>query len=130
MAPKVGSSHTIKRRVEPEHSADRHGNPGIDVFTTPLLCEWSEEAAVLAVQDQLDAGMITLGTRIDLKHLVATPIGMMVRVTATLKEIDGRKLSFTVEAYDEREKISECAHERFIVTKSRFLEKVAEKAKG
>ena len=130
MAPKVGASHTIKRRVEPEHSADKHGNPGIDVFTTPLLCEWSEEAAVLAVQDQLDPGMITLGTRIDLKHLVATPIGMMVRVTATLKEIDGRKLSFTVEAYDEREKISECAHERFIVTKSRFLEKVAEKAKG
>jgi predicted thioesterase len=130
MAPKVGLSHTIKRRVEPEHSADRHGNPGIDVFTTPLLCEWSEEAAVLAVQDQLDAGMITLGTRIDLKHLVATPIGMMVQVTATLKEIDGRKLSFTVEAYDEREKISECTHERFIATKSRFLEKVAEKAKG
>lgn len=130
MAPKVGSSHTIKRRVEPEHSADRHGNPGIDVFTTPLLCEWSEEAAVLAVQDQLDPGMITLGTRIDLKHLVATPIGMMVRVTATLKEVDGRKLVFAVEAYDEREKISECTHERFIVTKSRFLEKVAEKAKG
>lgn len=130
MAPKVGSSHTIKRRVEPEHSADRHGNPGIDVFTTPLLCEWSEEAAVLAVQDQLDPGMITLGTRIDLKHLVATPIGMMVRVTATLKEVDGRKLLFAVEAHDEREKISECTHERFIVTKSRFLEKVAEKAKG
>ena len=130
MAPKVGSSYTIKRRVEPEHSADRHGNPGIDVFTTPLLCEWSEEAAVLAVQDQLDPGMITLGTRIDLKHLVATPIVMIVQVTATLKEIDGRKLSFTVEAYDEREKISECAHERFIVTKSRFLEQVAEKAKG
>jgi len=130
MAPKVGASHTIKRRVEPEHSADKHGNPGIDVFTTPLLCEWSEEAAVLAVQDQLDPGMITLGTRIDLKHLVATPIGMMVRVTATLKEVDGRKLLFAVEAYDEREKISECTHERFIVTKSRFLEKVAEKAKG
>ncbi|MCI0483983.1 MAG: thioesterase family protein [candidate division NC10 bacterium] len=130
MAPKVGSSHTIKRRVEPEHSADKHGNPGIDVFTTPLLCEWSEEAAVLAVQDQLDPGMITLGTRIDLKHLVATPIGMMVRVTATLKEVDGRKLVFAVEAYDEKEKISECTHERFIVTKSRFLEKVAEKAKG
>ncbi|HET7853479.1 MAG TPA: thioesterase family protein [Candidatus Methylomirabilis sp.] len=130
MAPKVGSSHTIKRRVEPEHSADKHGNPGIDVFTTPLLCEWSEEAAVLAVQDQLDPGMITLGTRIDLKHLVATPIGMMVRVTATLKEVDGRKLVFAVEGYDEKEKISECTHERFIVTKSRFLEKVAEKAKG
>ena len=130
MAPKIGASYTIKRRVGSEHSADRHGNPGVDVFTTPILCEWSEEAAVLAVQDQLDPGMITLGTRIDLKHLVATPIGMMVRVTATLKEIDGRKLVFAVEGFDDKEKISECTHERFIVIKSRFLEKVAEKAKG
>jgi predicted thioesterase len=130
MAPNIGASYTIERRVGPEHSADRHGNPGVNVFTTPILCEWSEEAAVLAVQDQLDPGMITLGTRIDLKHLVATPIGMMVRVTATLKEMDGRKLIFAIEAHDEKEKISECTHERFIVTKSRFLEKVAEKARS
>lgn len=130
MALQVGASHTIERRVAPEHSADTHGNPGVDVFTTPILCEWSEEAAVLAVQDQIDPGMITLGTRIDLKHLVATPIGMMVKVTATLKEIDERKLIFAVEAFDEKEKISECTHERFIVNKSRFLQKVADKARG
>ncbi|MEE8503544.1 MAG: thioesterase family protein [candidate division NC10 bacterium] len=130
MALEVGASYTIERRVEPGHSADKHGNPGVDVFTTPLLCEWSEEAAVLAVTDQLDPGMITLGTRIDLKHLVATPIGMMVKVTAIVKEIDGRKLVFGVEAYDEKEKISECTHERFIVNKDRFLAKVVEKAKG
>lgn len=130
MTLRVGASYTIERRVEPAHSADTHGNPGVNVFTTPVLCEWSEEAAVLAVQDQLDAGMITLGTRIDLTHLAATPIGMRVKVTATLKEIDGRKLIFAVEGYDEKEKISECVHERFIVNKSRFLQKVAEKAKG
>jgi predicted thioesterase len=125
----VGASYTIERRVEPEHSADTHGNPGVDVFTTPLLCEWSEEASVFAVGDKLDPGMITLGTRIDLKHLAATPIGMKVKVTSTLKEIDGRKLVFNVEAYDEKEKISECIHERFMVNKDRFLAKVAEKAK-
>jgi fluoroacetyl-CoA thioesterase len=129
MALGVGTSYTIERRVEPEHSADTHGNPGVDVFTTPLLCEWSEEASVFAVQDKLDPGMITLGTRIDLKHLAATPIGMKVKVTSTLKEIDGRKLVFNVEAYDEKEKISECTHERFIVNKDRFLTKVEEKAK-
>ncbi|MBW8057749.1 MAG: thioesterase family protein [candidate division NC10 bacterium] len=130
MGLEVGASYTIERRVEPEHSADKHGNPGVDVFTTPLLCEWSEEAAVFAVTERLELGMITLGTRIELKHLVATPIGMVVRVTATLKEIDGRKLIFIIEAYDEKEKISECTHERFIVTKDRFMQKVAEKAKG
>lgn len=129
MALGVGASYTIERRVAPEHSADTHGNPGVDVFTTPLLCEWSEEASVLAVQDKLDPGMITLGTRIDLKHLAATPIGMKVKVTSTLKEIDGRKLIFSVEAYDEKEKISECVHERFMVNKERFVAKVAEKAK-
>ncbi len=130
MALEVGASYTIERRVEAEHSADRHGNPGVDVFTTPVLCEWTEEAAVSAVADQLGPAMITVGIRIDLKHLAATPMGMMVRVKATLKEIDERNLIFAVEAYDEKEKISECTHERFIVTKSRFLEKVAEKAKG
>lgn len=129
MALGIGASYTIERRVEPEHSADTHGNPGVDVFTTPLLCEWSEEASVCAVQDKLDPGMITLGTRIDLKHLAATPIGMKVKVTSTLKEIDGRKLVFNVEAYDEKEKISDCVHERFMVNKDRFLAKVAEKAK-
>ncbi|MFQ5881525.1 MAG: thioesterase family protein [Candidatus Methylomirabilales bacterium] len=130
MALQVEASYTIERRVGPEHSADIHGNPGIDVFTTNVLCEWSEEAAVLAVADELDPGMATVGTRIDLKHLAATPIGMMVRVTAALKEIDERKLIFAIEAFDEKEKISECTHERFIVTKARFLEKVAEKARG
>jgi len=130
MALQVGARYTIERRVEPEHSADTHGNPGVDVFTTPLLCEWSEEAAVCSVTDKLDPGMITLGTRIDLKHLVATPIGMVVKVTATLKEIDGRKLVFDIESYDEKEKISECTHERFMVNKERFVAKVAEKAKG
>lgn len=130
MGPEIGASYTVERRVEPEHSADKHGNPGVDVFTTPLLCEWSEEASVFAVTKQLDAGMITVGTRIDLKHLGATPIGMMVKVTATLKEIDGRKLVFSVEGYDEKEKISECTHERFIVNKERFFEKIAAKAKG
>jgi predicted thioesterase len=77
MALQVGASYTIERRVDQEHSADTHGNPthgnpGVDVFTTPILCEWSEEAAVLAVQDQLDPGMITLGVWIDLKHLVGS----------------------------------------------------------
>lgn len=129
MGPEIGASYTVERRVGPEHSADKHGNPGVDVFTTPLLCEWSEEAAVFAVTKQLEPGMITLGTRIDLKHLVATPIGMVVKVTATLKEIDGRRLVFSIEGYDEKEKISECTHERFIVNKQRFFEKVAAKAK-
>ncbi|MFQ5656497.1 MAG: thioesterase family protein [Candidatus Methylomirabilales bacterium] len=129
MALKVGASYTIERRVGPEHSADTHGNPGVDVFTTPILCEWSEEAAVRAVTDHLEPGMITLGIRIDLQHLVATPIGMTVKVTATLKEIDERKLIFAVEAHDEKEKISECTHERFIANKNRFLQKVADKAR-
>ncbi len=130
MGPEIGASYTVERRVGPEHSADKHGNPGVDVFTTPVLCEWSEEAAVFAVTKQLDPGMITVGTRIDLKHLAATPIGMMVKVTATLKEIDGRKLVFFIEGYDEKEKISECTHERFIVNEERFFEKIAAKAEG
>jgi predicted thioesterase len=132
MGLQVGLSYTIERKVGPEYSADKWGNPGVDVFTTPILSSWCEETAVMAVQAHLEPGKITVGTRVDLKHLAATPIGMKVKVTATLKEIvdDGRRLIFAIEAFDEREKIGECHHERFIVTKSRFLEKVAQKAKG
>jgi len=63
------------------------------------------------------------------KHLAATPIGMKVRAIARLKEVEGRRLHFEVEAYDEKEKVADGEHERFVVSLARFLEKAAQKAK-
>jgi predicted thioesterase len=74
--------------------------------------------------------MVSLGTVVNIKHLAATPVGMTVRVQARLTEVDGRRLVFVVEAFDEKEKIVESHQERFIVTLQRFLERTAQKARG
>jgi predicted thioesterase len=130
MAVQPGLTAEFTRKVETQHTATYHGNPGVDVFSTPVLCEWVEEAACNAIHPHLEPGMVTVGTIVNLKHLAATPVGMKVRVHARLTEVDGRRLVFTVEAFDEKEKIGESHQERFIVTLQRFLERTAQKAKG
>ncbi len=130
MALAPGLSAEFTRRVEQQHTATYHGNPGVEVLGTAVVCEWVEEAACLAVHPYLDPGMISVGTVVNIKHLAATPVGMTVRVHARLTEVDGRRLVFVVEAFDEKEKIAENHQERFIVTLQRFLERTAQKAKG
>jgi predicted thioesterase len=126
-----GLSAEVEVVVTEELTADRLGNPGVFVYATPFVVTIMENASSKLLRPHLPPGAGTVGTLVEMKHLAATPIGMKVKVTATLKEIvdDGRRLIFAIEAFDEREKIGECHHERFIVTKSRFLEKVAQKAK-
>lgn len=130
MAIAPGMSAEFSRKVKEKDTATHHGNPGVEVFSTPVLCEWVEEAACKAVHPHLDPGMVTVGTVVNLKHLAATPVGMTVRVQARLTEVDGRRLVFVVEAFDEKEKIGESHQERFIVTLQRFLERTAQKARG
>ena len=72
----------------------------------------------------------SLGTRINVSHLAATPPGLTVTVDVRLDRVEGRKLSFTVSAHDGAEKISEGTHERFVIDHARFAEKVAGKARG
>ena len=130
MALAPGLSAEFTRKVEEKHTATYHGNPGVDVLGTPVVCDWVEEAACLAVHPHLEPGMVSLGTVVNIKHLAATPVGMTVRVQARLTEVDGRRLVFVVEAFDEKEKIVESHQERFIVTLQRFLERTAQKARG
>lgn len=130
MALAPGLSAEFTRRVEQQHTATYHGNPGVEVLGTAVVCEWVEEAACLAVHPYLDPGMISVGTVVNIKHLAATPVGMTVRVHARLTEVDGRRLVFVVEAFDEKEKIAESHQERFVVTLQRFLDRTAQKAKG
>lgn len=130
MAIAPGLSAQFSRQVEEKHTATHHGNPGVEVLATPVVCEWVEEAACLAVHPHLESGMVSVGTVVNLKHLAATPVGMTVRVQARLAEVDGRRLVFVVEAFDEKEKIAESHQERFVVTLQRFLDRTAQKAKG
>jgi predicted thioesterase len=120
----------LTRTVSEDDLSDRHGNPWVHVFTTPKVVEWMEETATTGVQPYLADGQGTVGTVVNLRHLAATPLGHTVKVTAELKQIDGRRLVFWLEAFDEAEKIAECHHERFIVDLARFHDRVAKKQKG
>jgi fluoroacetyl-CoA thioesterase len=115
--------------VRPPDTADALGNRGVHVLATPRLVGLLEEAAIAAVAPRLPAGAGTVGTRIDVKHLAATPVGMRVRARAVIRQVDGRRYVYDVEAHDEREKIAEGTHERFQINQARFLERVAEKAR-
>lgn len=81
----------------------------------------------VVVQPHLRPDETTVGTLVNVRHLTATPGGMEVRAVARLDEVDGKRLTFTVEAFDAKEKIGEGVHERFIVSLSRFMARVAEK---
>ncbi len=103
------------------------GDFGVVVLGTPYMINLMEIASAKAVEPELPAGHTTVGTLVDVKHLAATPIDMKVTAHAKLLEVDGRRLVFSVEAFDEREKIGEGRHERYIVNLERFLERVKAK---
>ncbi|MDD2573098.1 MAG: thioesterase family protein [Bacillota bacterium] len=105
------------------------GSGGVKVFATPMMIGLMENAALSAVDLHLPKGYVTVGTRIDVRHLAATPVGMKVYAMAQLTGIDGKRLEFKVEAYDEKEKIGEGSHERYIIDVERFIERTAAKQK-
>lgn len=110
----------------PEHSATRFG-ADVDVYGTPLLVGLIETAAINAVAAALADGMTTVGAGMTFHHTAATPIGGTVRARAELTEVDGRRLVFRAEAFDDWEKIGSADHERFIVDRARFLSRIADK---
>ncbi|MFZ5817866.1 MAG: thioesterase family protein [Bacillota bacterium] len=123
-----GLAGEVTTTVTPESTAAAVGSGGVEVFATPMMVGLMEMAALRAVQPYLAEGETTVGTLVNVKHLAATPLGMKVRAIARLEEVDGRRLRFTVEAFDEREKIGEGSHERFIVQLQKFLDRTAKKA--
>ncbi len=106
-----------------ENTAAYVGAGGVEVFATPMMIALMEQAAWQSVANSLDPGYVTVGTSVNVRHLAATPLGQRVRAIAELMQIDGRRLVFKVEAYDEKQKIGEGQHERFIVNLDRFLKK-------
>ncbi len=97
------------------------------VFSTPRMISWLERTAHRAVLPHLAEGQTSVGTLVNVRHLAATPVGFSVRTRAELLEVDGRRLHFKVEAWDDLEKIAEGEHERFIIDASRFAERLEKK---
>jgi fluoroacetyl-CoA thioesterase len=93
----------------------------VELFSTPYLKDLKENAARQAVESLLPADQITVGVRIDVQHLAATPLGAQVRARAELTQLEGRRLVFHLTAFDEQEKIGEGTHERMVVDPARLL---------
>jgi fluoroacetyl-CoA thioesterase len=124
-----GLTAELEHTVTDADTASKWGSGLVPVFSTPALVGLMESAAVAALAGQLSPGTTTVGARIDVRHLAATPVGMQVRARAELTAVEGRKLVFKIQAWDEVERIGEADHERFIVDEARFLGRVKAKKK-
>ena len=123
----VGEARTL---VDQSNLAGTWGSGQVAVFATPAMIGLMEGAAVAAVDHLLPTGSVTVGTQVDVKHLAATPAGLEVTARAELLEVDGRRLSFRVEAFDPVEKIGEGTHQRMIVDLQRLLDRAQGKGRS
>lgn len=128
MSIEIGRRGRAEAVVTPENTAQAAGSGLVPVFATPWMVALMENAAVQAVQSALAPGEGAVGTRLDVTHDAATPIGLTVWAEAELTAVEGRKLTFAVSAYDQREKIGGGTHERFIIKPEKFLARA--QAKG
>lgn len=123
----IGLKGLTETLVTEENTAAALGSGLLPVFATPAMLALMEKAAAGSVQPYLPEGQGTVGTRLEVSHLAATPIGLSVRAESELIAIDRRKLRFSVRAWAGDELIGEGEHERFIIDNARFLEKALAK---
>jgi len=124
---KIGLNAKNKLIVTYNDTAKNINSGLLEVLSTPSVIALMESSAVDAVQPHLPDGFSTVGTLVDIKHIAATPIDMLITSHAELIEIDGRKLIFKIQSFDERELVSEGIHERFIIENEKFLKKAYSK---
>lgn len=125
----IGIKGRAEDTVSEKNVASKIGSGVVDVYATPCLIGLMEEAAQTSVAPFLGEGMTTVGTKLNVSHDAATPVGMKVWAESELIEEDGRRLVFSVKAYDECGLIGQGEHECFVVKLDRFMEKVGAKKK-
>ena len=123
----LGLKGQAETTVTEQNTAAAMGSGLLPVFATPAMLALMEQAAASSVQPFLPEGQGTVGTRLSVSHLAATPIGLTVRAESELIAIDRRKLRFSVRAWAGEELIGEGEHERFVIDNARFLEKALAK---
>ncbi|MEA2950652.1 MAG: fluoroacetyl-CoA thioesterase [Alphaproteobacteria bacterium] len=127
---KIGLTGSAEIVVQDEDTAPRIGSGRVHVLATPVMINLMEAAALNAVERLLPPGCQSLGTRLEVGHYAATPVGMRLRATAELTKVDGRNLEFRVEAFDEKERVGDGSHIRVVVNVARFDERVQRKLRG
>lgn len=121
MEIKVGKKGIVKEIVNDTNTAKIVGSGLLDVFATPMMIALMEKASCVAIESNLDEGMTTVGTMVNIEHVSATPVGMEVTVESTVTAVDGRKISFEVVAFDEVGVIGKGTHDRFMVNSEKFM---------
>lgn len=120
----AGITVTRTTTVDSARLASTMRSGTLDVFATPAMVAFMEETAMESVAPHLDEGCTTVGTRMEVSHIAASPLGADIRCQSTLVEVDRRRLVFDIKAWDNAELIGEGRHERFIIFSDRFMEKV------
>lgn len=119
----VGMKGEVSTEVEREDTAYEVGSGSLLVYATPCMVALMEGAACEAIADALPEDATSVGISLDISHLAATPVGLTVHATAEVTEVDGKIITYRVEAFDETGKIGEGTHKRAIVSIQRFLDK-------
>lgn len=123
---KVGIEGCIEIMVTGKDTAARYGSGLIDVFATPAMVGLMESCAQQSIMPYLPEGIITLGIEINVKHLKATPVGMKVTCRTKLTAIEEKRLTFEIEAHDEKGLIGTAQHIRYMVNAEKFMQKLKE----
>lgn len=121
---KIGLSYESNTVVAESNTAEALGSGDMAVFATPAMVALMENAAMLAVKDSLPEGSTTVGVEMQISHVKASALGAKVTASATLVEVDSRRLTFDVKAWDDKGVIGEGRHVRFVVDRERFLSKL------
>ncbi|MDD7281874.1 thioesterase family protein [Floccifex sp.] len=117
-------SITIERVVQEQNTAKMMKSGSLEVLATPQMISWMEEASCLCLEGQMDEGVTSVGTCINVSHDKASAVGSTIHITSEISKIDGRKVCFQVIACEGEEIIGKGYHERFLVNEQKFLEKL------
>ncbi len=120
----IGLTYTNELKVTEELTAAHVGSGDLPVLATPIMIALMENAAMYAVIDELDDESTTVGASVEAIHLRPTPLDDIVKATATLEAVEGRKLTFKIVARDSKGIIGECTHVRYIVNIEKFMSKL------
>jgi fluoroacetyl-CoA thioesterase len=125
----VGAKGSFTLVVAPDHLANRFKDAMLPpVLATPVMIMMMENAALNAIKPYLDAGQSAVGTRVDVTHLAATPVGRTVNASAEVTKVDGRHIEFRIEASDGAEKIGSGTHSRIVIDLGKFAERLKAKS--
>lgn len=126
----VGMKHEATFRVDEPYTALHIGSGALRVLATPSMIGFMERISHQLLARCLPEGYSSVGAHVDVRHLAPTPMGWTVRITSEVVQVEGRKVTLAVAAWDEQEKVGEGLHQRVVIDLERFLSRVQAKQQG